>query len=83
MEESKWQLYTRLILSPPTEVRPERQAADLLAGLPGYAVGKSVADPKSDHGHMTDALGYLYLGIAKGLLPYSVGGTRFKMYGSA
>lgn len=48
-----------------------------------YAVGKSVADPKSDHGHMTDALGYLCLGIAKGLLPYQVGGTSFKMYGSA
>ena len=47
-----------------------------------YALGKSMADPKSDHGHMTDALGYLCLGIAKGLLPYSVGGTSFKMYGT-
>jgi len=45
-----------------------------------YAVGKSVADPKSDHGHMTDALGYLCLGIAKGLLPYEVGGTSFRMW---
>lgn len=47
-----------------------------------YAPGKSVADPKSDHGHMSDALGYLCLGIAKGLLPYSVGASSFKMYGS-
>ena len=46
-----------------------------------YAPGKSVDDPKSDHGHMTDALGYLCLGIAKGLLPWSVGASSFKMYG--
>ena len=48
-----------------------------------YAPGKSVADPKSDHGHMSDALGYLCLGIAKGLLPWSVGASSFKMYGSS
>jgi hypothetical protein len=29
---------------------------------------------------MTDALGYLCLGIAKGLLPYEVGGTSFRMW---
>ena len=46
-----------------------------------YAPGKSVADPKSDHGHMSDALGYLCLGIAKGLLPYNIGTSSFKMYG--
>ena len=45
-----------------------------------YALGKAVADPKSDHGHMSDALGYLCLGIAKGLLPYSLGTTSFQMY---
>lgn len=48
-----------------------------------YQPGKAVADPKSDHGHMTDALGYLCLGIAKGLLPWSIGTSTFKMYGSA
>ena len=46
-----------------------------------YAPGKSVADPKSDHGHMADALGYLCLGIARGLLPYNIGTSSFKMYG--
>ena len=45
-----------------------------------YALGKAVADPKSDHGHMSDALGYMCLGIAKGLLPYSLGTTSFQMY---
>ena len=45
-----------------------------------YAPGKSVADAKSDHGHMTDALGYLCLGIAKGLLPYSIGASSFQIY---
>ena len=45
-----------------------------------YAPGKSVADPKSDHGHMSDALGYLCLGIAKGLLPYRLGTSSFQMY---
>ena len=29
-----------------------------------------MADPKSDHGHMSDALGYLCLGI-EGTSPYS------------
>ena len=48
-----------------------------------YAPGKSVADPKSDHGHMADALGYLCLGIAKGLLPYNIGTPSFKMYGQS
>lgn len=47
-----------------------------------YAPGKSVADPKSDHGHMSDALGYMCLGIAKGLLPYKLGVSSFKMYGN-
>ena len=46
-----------------------------------YAPGKSVADPKSDHGHMSDALGYMCLGIAKGLLPYKLGVSSFKMCG--
>ena len=46
-----------------------------------YAPGKSVADPRSEHGHATDALGYLCLGVAKGLLPYSVGASTFKLYG--
>ena len=45
-----------------------------------YAPGKSVADPKSDHGHMSDALGYMCLGIAKGLLPYNLGVSSFQMY---
>ena len=35
-----------------------------------YKAGASVPDPKSDHSHMADAVGYACIALAKGLLPY-------------
>ena len=65
----------RLIIDPSAK-RLIRSIASL-----EYAPGKSVADPRSEHGHATDALGYLALGVCKGLLPYSIGTSSFKLYG--
>ena len=33
----------------------------------------AVPDPNSDHGHMSDALGYVSLVLSKGLSPWKVG----------
>ena len=59
----------------PSCKRPIRCLASL-----EYAPGKSVAAPRSEHGHATDALDYLCLGVAKGLLPYSIDESTFRMY---
>ena len=61
------------------KVKSPKRLIRSLASLE-YAPGKSVADPRSEHGHATDALGYLCLGVAKGLLPYSIGQSTFRMY---
>ena len=45
-----------------------------------YKAGASVPDPKSDHSHMADALGYACLALAKGLLPYRVGMSGFRIW---
>jgi hypothetical protein len=37
-----------------------------------YKAGASVPDPKSDHSHVADAVGYACIALAKGLLPYSI-----------
>ena len=39
--------------------------------------GASVPDPKSDHSHMADALGYACIALQKGSLPWSLGVTGF------
>ena len=44
-----------------------------------YRAGASVPDPKSDHSHMADALGYACIALQKGLLPWSVGVTGFRV----
>ena len=42
-----------------------------------YKAGASVPDPKSDHSHMADAVGYDCVALAKGLLPWSIGESGF------
>ena len=49
---------------------------DLITSL----AGGSVPDPKSDHSHMADAVGYACVALAKGLLPYSIGQSGFQIY---
>ena len=44
-----------------------------------YKAGASVSDPKSDHSHMADAIGYACVALAKGLLPWSVGQSGFRV----
>lgn len=44
-----------------------------------YKAGASVPDPKSDHSHMADAVGYACIALAKGLLPYSIGQSGFRV----
>ena len=44
-----------------------------------YRAGASVPDPKSDHSHMSDALGYSCIALQKGLLPWSLGVTGFRI----
>lgn len=44
-----------------------------------YKAGASVPDPKSDHSHMADAIGYACIALAKGLLPYSIGESGFRV----
>ena len=43
-----------------------------------YRAGASVPDPKSDHSHMADALGYACIALKKGLLPWILGVTGFR-----
>jgi len=38
-----------------------------------YKAGKSVLDPKFDHSHMADAVGYACIARAMGLLHYTIG----------
>jgi hypothetical protein len=45
-----------------------------------FAPGRSVPDPHSEHGHMADAAGYAAIALSKGLLPYSVGGSSFRVW---
>ncbi|QNI85082.1 hypothetical protein SynPROS71_01279 [Synechococcus sp. PROS-7-1] len=45
-----------------------------------YKAGSSVPDPKSDHLHMADAVEYVCVALAKGLLPYSIGQSGFQIY---
>ena len=44
-----------------------------------YKAGASVSDPKSDHSHMADAIRYASVAFAKGLLPWSVGQSGFRV----
>jgi len=44
-----------------------------------YRAGASVSDPKSDHSHMADALGYACIALQKVLLPWSLGVTGFRV----
>ena len=44
-----------------------------------YKAGASVPDPKGDHSHMADAIGYACVALAKGLLPYSIGQSGFRV----
>ena len=44
-----------------------------------YKAGASVPDPKSDHSHMADAVGYACIALAKGLLPYIIGESGFRV----
>ena len=44
-----------------------------------YKPGSSHPDPKSDHSHMADAIGYACLGIAKGLTPWRIGSSGFRV----
>ena len=45
-----------------------------------FKPGLSVPDPASEHGHMADALGYACIAISKGLTPWRVGPTGFRVY---
>ena len=36
-------------------------------------------DPKSDHSHMADAVGYSCIALAKGLFPYTLGESGFRV----
>ena len=44
-----------------------------------YKAGASVPDPKSDHSHMADAVGYACIALSKGLLPYTIGESGFRV----
>ena len=44
-----------------------------------YRAGASVPDPKSDHSHMADAVAYASIALQKGLLPWSLGVTGFRI----
>ena len=44
-----------------------------------YKPGSSHPDPKSDHSHMADAVGYACLGIVKGLTPWRIGSSGFRV----
>ena len=45
-----------------------------------FKPGLSVPDPQSEHGHMADALGYACIAISKGLTPWRVGNSGFRIY---
>jgi hypothetical protein len=45
-----------------------------------FAPGKSVPDPKSEHGHAVDALGYAAIALSKGLLPWKIGQSGFRLW---
>lgn len=45
-----------------------------------FAKGRSVPDPRSDHGHACDSLGYLLLAMKHGLIPYTVGETTWRVW---
>ena len=44
-----------------------------------YKAGASVHNPKSDHSHMADAIGYACIALAKGLLPWKIGQLGFSV----
>lgn len=44
-----------------------------------YKAGSSHPDPKSDHSHMADAVGYACVALAKGLLPWQIGQSGFRI----
>jgi len=46
-----------------------------------HAAGASVSVPvpKSDHSHMADAVGCACIALAKGLLPYTIGESGFRV----
>ena len=44
-----------------------------------YKAGASVPDPKSDNSYMADAIGYACIVLAKGLLPYLIGESGFRV----
>ena len=44
-----------------------------------YKAGASVPDPKSDHSHMADAVAYACVALAKGLLPWFIEQSGFRV----
>lgn len=45
-----------------------------------FEVGRASYDKRSPFGHAIDALGYLSLATTKGLTPWSLGQSGFKLY---
>lgn len=45
-----------------------------------FLPGKSVPDPKSEHGHMSDAVAYAAIAMTKGLLPWKIGDSGFRLW---
>ena len=45
-----------------------------------FAKGKAVPDPKSEHGHMADAMSYACIALSNNLLPWKIGGSGFAAY---
>ena len=71
--------YQEILCCPdPTGRRLQTSSAMRLSDLE-YRAGASVPDPKSDHSHMADALGYACIALQKGLLPWSIGVTGFRV----
>ena len=46
-----------------------------------FEPGRSSYDKRSKFGHIIDATGYLTLAISRGLTPWSLGQSGFKIYG--
>lgn len=62
----------------PTGRRLQTSSAMGLSDLE-YRAGASVPDPKSNHSHMAAALGYACIALQKGLLPWNLGVTGFRV----
>ena len=44
-----------------------------------YKAWANVPDPKGDHSHIADAIDFACVALAKGLLPWSIGQSGFRV----